>query len=166
MHLLLRITDVIFEKLLTFIEHLDSKNRDSIYFKRLTDFLIGLKITSPFFRNNKNEKETKRNETKDERNERLLFLEAIRKKNFKEIFYEKANDKKLIMIDRVFIKFNELFHFSKNDFSENNITFQYNENYFKTKLNEWLGFFIQLMNCDDRKITKRKKKDIEWNLII
>lgn len=155
LHLLLRITDVIFEKLITFIEHLDSKNRDSIYFKRLTDFLIGLKITSPFYISKKGT--TKMRNLNQ--NERLIFLEAIRKKNFKEIFYEKANDKKLIMIDQVFLKFNELFHFSKNDFSENNITFQYNENYFKTKLNEWLGFFIQLMNYDDK---KRKKKDIEY----
>lgn len=41
LHLLLRIADVLFEKLLAFIEYLDSENRDRIYFQRLGDILIG-----------------------------------------------------------------------------------------------------------------------------
>jgi hypothetical protein len=158
LHLLLRITDVLFEKLLGFIEYLDSENRERTYFQRLGEILIGLKITSPFYISKKGKTKLR----SLNKRERLLFLDSLRTNNFKAIFHEHANNNKLITINWIFLKFNELFNYSMNDFSENNYTFQYNENYLKPKLSEWLGFVLKLINYDNlKKNEKQKKKEKE-----
>jgi hypothetical protein len=75
--------------------------------------------------------------------ERLLFLDSLRTNNFKAIFHEHSNNNKLNTINWIFLKFNELFN---NSISENNYTYQYNEDYIiKPKLNEWLGFVLKLI---------------------
>lgn len=51
-----------------------------------------------------------------------------------------------------------MFNHSINDFSENNYTYQYNEEYLKPKLNEWLGFVLKLINYDNLKKNEKQKK--------
>jgi len=55
----------------------------------------------------------------------------------------------LITINWIFLKFNEFFNYSMNDLNENHI---------KTKLSEWIGFFLKLINYDNLKKNQKQKK--------
>ncbi len=156
LHLLLRITDVLLEKLLNHIMFFDTNNREMIFFNRLkTFFEVECKITNPFYISRKGI--TKFRSMNG--NERIKILESFSKKNLKQIFQEKKDDNKLILINYIFLKFNELYNKFINNYST--VTYQFNKDEYESNLREFLEFYLRFINYSNIS-TGRKKGEIEY----
>ena len=151
LHLLLRISDILLEKLLSHVGFFDTDNRTMIYFNRLKTFFENeCKIINPFYLNKKGI--TKFRSMNG--NERIKILESFSKKSLKQIFHEKRDDDKLNLINYIFIKFNELYAKFINDFSA--VTYQFNQDEYERNLREFLDFYLRFINYSNLQIARKK----------
>jgi len=151
LHLCLRITDKIFSKVLDHINFLDGHVATNIscsnnpLMKRLIDFLESeCKISSAIFFCKRLKKLKFRSINKNEREQILRYL--LEKRDLLDLFYEHANDTKLIIFNFVMIEFYKLFMFVKSDHSV-----QFDIESLKNKLKYWGKQFVKC--TDGEKLT-------------
>jgi hypothetical protein len=143
----LRITDNLFEKLLTHFDFLDKSSsfdlENRAYLKKLVDFCENTcKITSPFYYN-KNEKRVTIRSLKQ--NERLKILKNLEKKNLLDLFPDLSNDNNTLLINFILIEFYKLFEFVKKDHSD-----FFDKEKLVYDLKNWLQMYLKV---NENKIT-------------
>ena len=147
LHLLLRITDKLFEKLLSHFEKLENKSLDLTkrpFLKRLNDLIeTECGITSPFYLSKSQEHVKFRSLNQ---NERIKILKALEKKNLVKRFPELKDDDKILILNFVINKFYELFTYAKNDYNE--IIRIYDRDLFKARLNEWHRIYLKMNDAE------------------
>ena len=163
LHLCLRVTDKLFEKLLSFLESIENaseidddleaefdyecpilnKNR---FFKKLWLFVErDCNITNPLYYNKKDKKIKFRSLNQ---NERIKILEKFKnEKDLLDIFQEIKNENKLKVLNHVLIKFFDLFTIIKKDYTNE----VFNEAGTRAELKNWLKYYIKA--TDNEKFT-------------
>lgn len=143
LHLCLRITDKIFDKLFSFFESFEGNSCDlekRPLLKRFNEIVeIECSISSPFYLS-KNESKVKLRSLNQ--NERLKILKAFQKKNISERFPELESKKLTIIFNFVICEFYDLFIYAKNDYTE--LVRIYDPSSFKSRLTEWLKMYLKL----------------------
>ena len=142
MHLYLRVTDVLFEHLLKYLEVLDKSNNFDLsqrkYLKILVEFCEKeCKVTSPFYLSKKGIVKLR----SLNQNDRLRILNGFQLKNLIQL-YENVpniqNNDTVLSLNFVFLEFNRLFSELKKDNSLN-----FDKELLTGKLKIWLKFYLK-----------------------
>ena len=144
----LRITDLVFEKLISYLDLVENESSFDLekrpYLKRLIDFCqFEAKVTCPIYYNLKEKKVTIRSLNQDDR---IKILKQIQKKSLYQLFPELKDHSKIKIMNFVLVEFYVLFTFVKKDHSVN-----FDAEDLTIKLKNWLKYFIKIN--DGQKIT-------------
>lgn len=142
LHMCLRITDNLFEKLIAHFDFLDKDGSFDLekrkYLRILTEFIENnCKVSSPFFYCEKEKKVKIRNLNQ---RDRFKILKGLETRNLINLFPELKRDNYILGINFVLLEFYNILKLIKRDY--NVIPFDKNE--LKIRIDNWLQYYIKI----------------------